>query len=103
MRRETAARWSARPLRSEWVCSDRGALRSVSPGPDGERVEVVGEDSPFSPDLPAFVAFEAAAAQPVAAFEVADPAFRAGAVAPQPTLGAFRARFLAAIDEHSVG
>jgi hypothetical protein len=29
-----------RPVRSEWVCSDREGLRSVSPGSDGERVSV---------------------------------------------------------------
>ena len=52
------------------------SLSSVSPGPDGKGVEVVGEDRPFSPDLLAFVALQPAAVQSVAAFEVTDPAFR---------------------------
>ena len=41
--------------------------------------------------------------QPVAAFEVADPAFGAGSVALQPSLGALGAGFLAAGDEHRSG
>ena len=55
---------------------------------DGERVGVVGEDRPLSPDLLALVAFEAAAVQPVAAFEVADSSLGSGAVALQAALGA---------------
>src|ERR1700687_871659 len=80
-----------------------GAVESVSPGPDGERVSVVGQDRPLSPDLPALVAFEARSGEPVASFEVAVAAFGAGAVAPQPALGAFRAGLLAASDEHVLG
>src|SRR5437764_14097781 len=82
------------------VCSDRRAVRSVSPGSDGERVGVVGEDRPLSPDLLAFVALEARSPQSVAAFEVADPSFRAGSVLAQPALAAFGAVLLAASDEH---
>ena len=37
--------------------------------PNGERVGVVGQDRPLSPDLPALVTFPAAAVQSVAAFE----------------------------------
>src|SRR5579862_1754327 len=77
-----------------------GAIRSVSPGSDGERVEVVGEDCPFSPDPPALVALQSGSVQPVAALEVTDSALRAGAVAPQSTLSAFGLRFPAARDEH---
>ena len=76
---------------------------SVSPLPDGERVGVVGQDRPLSPDLPALVAFQAGSVQPVAAFEVTDPALLAGSVAPQPALGALGGRFLAASDEHRLG
>jgi hypothetical protein len=76
------------------------SLRSVSPGPDGEGVGVVAQDRPLSPDLPAFVAFQPAAVQSVATFEVADAAFLASSVAPQSALGAFGLGFLAASDEH---
>src|ERR1035437_7609323 len=79
------------------------AVLSVSPGPDGERVGVVGEDPPLSPDLLALVAFEAAVAHPVAAFEVADASLLAGSVTLQAPIGASGARFLAARDEHPVG
>src|ERR1019366_5317256 len=71
---ETAAEWSRAAVSGEWVALVEGAVRSVSPGPDGERVGVVGQDRPFSPDLLALVAFEAAAVQPVAAFGVAGAA-----------------------------
>src|SRR5665811_535756 len=76
---------------------------SVSPGPDGEGVSVVGQDAPSGPDLLAFVAFEARSVQAVAAFEVADPSFGAGSVALQASLGASTAGLLAAGDEHPVG
>src|SRR5438045_8092195 len=79
------------------------AVGSVSPRPDGERVAVVGENRPLSPDLMAFVAFEAAAVHPVAAFEVTDPALGACSVAPQAAGGAFGGGFLAASDEHLLG
>jgi Transposase DDE domain len=52
------------------------AVRSVSPGPDDEGVGVVAQDRPLSPDLLAFVALQAGSVQPVAAFEVTDPADR---------------------------
>src|SRR5450631_1607177 len=76
---------------------------SVSPGSDGERVSVVGEDAPSGPDLLVFVAFEARSVHAVAAFEVTDPAFRAGSVALHSSLGALGAGLLAAGDEHPVG
>ena len=58
-----------------------GAIRSVSPFTDDERVGVVGEDAPLSPDLLALVALQAGSVQPVAAFEVTDPALGPGSVA----------------------
>ena len=66
-------------------------------------VGVVGEGRPSVPDLVAFVAFEPAAAQAVAAFEVADPALYTGAVALSEAAGAPGAWFLAAGDVHLVG
>ena len=75
-----------------------GSLREGGVG-----VGVVGEGRPSVPDLVAFVAFEAAAAQAVAAFEVADPSFGAGAVALSAAAGATGAGFLAAGDVHRVG
>src|ERR1039458_9773379 len=99
MTRNGRAGWPARPFVVNG-CSDRESFWSVSPGPDGERVSVVGEDRPSGPDLLAFVAFEAASAHPVAAFEVADPPLGAGSVALHPSLGAFGAGLLAARDEH---
>ena len=90
-----------RPVRSEWAQVELGF--SVSSGSDGERVSVVGQDRPSRPDLAAFVAFEAGSVHPVAAFEVADPAFGPGSVALQPSLGAPAAGLLAAGDEHPLG
>ena len=78
------------------VARVESSLVSVSPGPDGERVSVVGEDAPSGPDLLAFVAFEAASVQAVAAFEVADPSFGAGSVALHSSLGALGAGLLGA-------
>lgn len=46
---------------------------SVSPGPDGEGVAVVGQDRPLNPDVPPLAAFEPGAVEDVAAFEVAGP------------------------------
>ncbi len=46
---------------------------------DGEGVEVVGQDRPAGPNPLSLVAFEAAAPQPAAAFEVAAAALGAGA------------------------
>ena len=48
-------------------CSGRESWWSVSAGPDGERVKVVGEDAPACPGALAFVSLQAAAAQAVAA------------------------------------
>src|SRR5665648_874161 len=84
------------------VARVESSLVSVSSGSDGERVSVVGEDRPSGPDLLAFVAFEAGSVQSVAAFEVTDPAFRAGSVALHSSLGAFGAGLLTAGDEHPV-
>src|SRR3954454_13455356 len=87
-------------VRSGWVRSGRvERYRSVSEGPDGERVGVVGQDRPFSPDLLALVALEPAAVQRIAALEVADSSLGAGAVAPQPASAASRFGLLAARDE----
>jgi hypothetical protein len=71
-------------------------LRSASPGADGERVEVVSQDRPLSPGLPAVVAFQAAAVQPLAAFEVADPSLGARSAAQQPRQSEQRRRLSSA-------
>jgi hypothetical protein len=92
---------SGRPF-AERVGALVGAVGSVSAGPDGERVKVVGQDRPFGPDPLAVVALGAAAAHAVAALEVADAALGAGAVALQSALGAPGAGLLAAGDEHSL-
>src|SRR5438128_9939208 len=84
-------------------CSGRESGWSVSAGPDGVGVKVVGEDRPARPGALALFALQAAAAQSVAALEVADAALGAGAVALQAALGAFRAGLLAARDEYPVG
>ena len=57
-----------------------------SGGSDGQGVEVVGQDAPSGPGLLAVIALQPAAAHAVAAFEVADASFGAGAVALQPSL-----------------
>ena len=75
----------------------------VSGGADGQGVEVVGEDALSGPGLLAVIAFQAAAAHAVAAFEVADASFGAGAVALQPALGASGAGLLAPADEDAFG
>jgi hypothetical protein len=90
-----------RPVRSEWVLIELAG--SVSALPDGERVSIVGENRPSGPDLAAFVSFESPAVQSVAAFEVADPAFGAGSISLQPSLGPAAAGLLAPGDEHAVG
>ena len=84
-------------------CSCRGAVGSVSLLSDGEGVGVVGQDRPLSPDPPPLVAFQAGSVQPVAAFEVADPALLASAVAPQPACAALGGWLLAASDEYRLG
>lgn len=70
----------ARPFCYEW-CSGRESWWSVSAGPDGERVKVVGENAPACPGALAFVAPQAAATHSVAALEVADAALGACAIA----------------------
>ena len=59
---------------------------------DGEGVKVVGEDRPSGPGLHPVVVLQAAAAQSVAAFEVADPPFAAGPVAGEASLGSSASR-----------
>jgi len=72
----------ARPSQAcEWLPWWCWASGSVSAGSDGERVEVVGEDRPPGPDLHSVIVFQSGSAQPVAAFEVTDPALDPGAVA----------------------
>ena len=88
---------------SSGVLARSRPVRVVSLREGGVGVGVVGEGRPSVPDLVAFVAFEAAAAQAVAAFEVADPSFCAGAVALSSAAGATGAGFLAAGDVHLVG
>src|ERR671910_1599535 len=66
---------------------------------DGEGVEVVGQDRPAGPDPLALVAPEAAASQPIAALEVADPPLTPGAVAGQALAGASGARLGTSRDE----
>ena len=73
-----------------WACG------SVSAGSDGEGVEVVGEDRPPGPDLHPVIALQPGAAHAVAAFEMADPALDARAVARSAFAGAARARLVAA-------
>src|SRR5919106_4583042 len=72
-------------------------------GVDGEGVEVVGQDRPAGPDPLALVAPQAAAAQPIAALEVADAALAAGAVASQAPAGAAGARLGPTGDEDPGG
>src|SRR5688572_4677768 len=74
----------------------------LSGGPDGERVEVVGQDCPGGPGLRSAVAFEAAALESVAALEVADAALDADPEARQAPVGASGAGGLAAGDEHAI-
>lgn len=66
-----------------------GGDRSVSPGPDGERVGVVRQN-PHSAQI-CRPSFPSGRIGPVRSRGVADPALRAGAVAPQPASGAFGA------------
>src|SRR5438128_10669043 len=84
-------------------CSGRESGWSVSAGPDGVGVKVVGEDRPARPGPLALFALQTAAAQSVATLEVADAALGAGAVALHAALGAFRAGLLAPGDEHPFG
>src|SRR5829696_6557728 len=65
-----------------------GPIRGLSAGVDGQGVQVVGQDRPAGPDSLALVTLQPAAAQVVAALEVADAALAAGAVAGQPPAGA---------------
>src|SRR5438093_6583562 len=75
------------------------AAGSVSVGPDGEGVEVVGQDGPADVGARPGMAFQAAAAQAVAAFEVTDAALAADAVAGQAPARAPRRWGLPAGDE----
>src|SRR3954468_5451205 len=75
------------------------AARMLSGGPDGQRVEVVGEDAPGDPGAGTGMALEAAAAEAVAALEVADATLAADAVARQAPVAAPGPRGLAAGDE----
>src|SRR4051794_33729632 len=74
----------------------------VSGGPDGERVEVVGQDPPGDPGASAVVAFQPAAPEDVAALEMADAAFGADAVARQAPVGASDPGALSSGDERAV-
>src|SRR5918994_5208566 len=89
---------------SAFVGARAGEVRAwemVSGGPDGERVEVVGEDAPAGPGLLAVMAFQPGPAQAVAALEVTDAALDAGAVARLALAGSSRAGLVAAGDEHA--
>src|SRR4029450_6116243 len=65
-----------------------GPIRGLSAGGDGQGVQVGGQDRPAGPDPLALITLQPAAAQVVAALEVADAALAAGAVAGQPPAGA---------------
>src|ERR1039458_1693321 len=75
----------------------------VSGGSDGEGVKVVGGDRPGVPGAHPVLALESGSVESVFAFEVADAAFRADAVAREAALGAPRPGLLAASDEHPLG
>jgi hypothetical protein len=72
------------------------AVSSLSVVSDGESVEVVGEDRPACPGAHPVVAFEAGAAEAVAAFEVADAR---GVKKLEPGRVGLRYRLLAGGDE----
>jgi hypothetical protein len=80
-----------------------GPIRVLSAGVDGQGVQVVGQDRPAGPDSLALVTPQAAAAQVVAALEVADAALAAGAVAGQPPAGAAGAGLGPSRDERPGG
>src|SRR3954469_16744047 len=73
-----------------------------SGGPEGERVEVVGEDRPGGPGAGAGVAFQARSVEAVASFEVADAALGADAELGQPAVGLAGVRGVVAADEQPV-
>src|ERR1039458_4140407 len=75
----------------------------VSGGSDGEGVKVVGGDRPGVPGAHPVLALEPGSVESLFAFEVADAALRADAVARQAALGAPRPGLLAAGDEHTLG
>jgi hypothetical protein len=75
-----------------------GAWGSVSLRSDAERVGVIGQDAPLSPDLTALVAFQPGSVQRVASFEATDPALGAGSVALQAADGSLGSWLLAARD-----
>lgn len=87
----------------KWFLGSDRAGWMVSDAPDGEGVKVVCEDCPSGPGLHPRVALQSAAAQPVAALEVADATLRARAVTPQAPLGPPRTGLLAASDEGALG
>src|SRR5215203_3719892 len=80
-----------------------GPIRVLSAGVDGQGVQVVGQDRPAGPDSLALVTLQPAAAQVVAALEVADAALAAGAVAGQPPAGAAGAGLGPSRDERPGG
>src|SRR6185437_4544830 len=96
---ETAAPGSVRPRQAcEWLPGWSGLSGSVSPGPDGEGVEVVGQDRPSGPDPQSVISLQSGAPQSVSAFEMTDPALDPGAVAGSAFAGASAAGFVAAGD-----
>src|SRR5215204_2446811 len=80
-----------------------GPIRVLLAGVDGQGVQVVGQDRPAGPDSLALVTLQPAAAQVVAALEVADAALAAGAVAGQPPAGAAGAGLGPSRDERPGG
>src|SRR3954452_13370791 len=90
-----------------WLAGPPAVQRIASPvasgGPEGERVEVVGEDRPGGPGAGAGVAFEAGSVEAVASLEVTDAAFGADAELGQPAVGLAAVGGVAAADEQSVG
>src|SRR3954462_10167282 len=73
-----------------------------SGGPEGERVEVVGEGRPGGPGAGAGGGFQAGAVEPVASFEVADAAFGADAELREPAVGLAGVWGVVAADEQPV-
>lgn len=74
----------------------------VSAGPDGEGVKVVGRDRPGVPGACPVLAFEPGSVESVFAFEVADAAFDADAVARETPLRSPRPGLLAPGNEHAL-
>ena len=74
-----------------------------SGGPEGEGVEVVGQDRPGGPGTGAGVALEPGSVEAVASFEVADAAFGADAELGQAAVGLAGVRGVVAADKQPVG